>query len=72
MIGECPLCKIKKIQITEHHVVEAADESGKGPSIGLCNACHVQQERYRNYLKDVCGINIDKTATQDGKTVQEP
>ena len=70
MIGECPLCKTKKVQITEHHVVEAADESGKEPSIGLCNECHVQQERYRNYLKDVCGINIDKTISQDGKSVQ--
>ena len=67
MIGECPLCKNKKVQITEHHVVEAADESGKAPSIGLCYDCHVQQEKYRNYLKDVCGIYIDKTMPRDGE-----
>ena len=62
MIGKCPMCGTKQVELTEHHVVEAPDESGKAPSIQLCNECHVKHERYRNYLRDECGIDIDKTS----------
>ena len=62
MIGSCPMCKTKQIELTEHHVVEASDESGKVHSILLCSDCHLKHERYRNYLRDECGIDIDKTS----------
>jgi hypothetical protein len=39
---------------------EHLDESEK--IIGLCHECHLKHERYRNYLKDECGINIDRTS----------
>jgi len=69
MIGKCPMCGTKPIELTEHHVVEAPDESGKIHSVPLCNACHVKHERYRNYLRDECGINLDKTSKHPGKNV---
>lgn len=53
------MCGEKALELTEHHVVEALpDESGKAKSIVLCNDCHVKHERYRNYLKTECGIDI--------------
>jgi hypothetical protein len=61
MIGPCPMCKTKQVELTEHHVVEAPDKSGKVHNISLCSECHLKHERYRNYLRDECGINIDKT-----------
>ena len=61
MIGKCPMCTAKKIELTEHHVVEAPDGSGKARSMPLCNDCHVKHERYRNYLGDECGIDIGRT-----------
>lgn len=60
-IGECPMCQTQKIALTEHHVVEAPDENGTAHTIDLCEKCHLAHERYRNYLKNVCGIDIDKT-----------
>jgi len=26
----------------------------------MCGECHDQQEKYKNYLKNVCGIDIDR------------
>lgn len=60
-IGSCPMCQKKGVKLTEHHVVEAPDENGKPPSIDLCEECHKRHEKYRNYLRDVCHINIDRT-----------
>ncbi len=60
--GECPMCKAKGVELQEHHIVEAPDESGKPPSIDLCKECHKKHERYRNYLRDICHINIDRTS----------
>lgn len=53
------MCQRQKLNLTEHHVVEAPDESGEVTRIFLCNECHVLHERYRNYLKDICGVDID-------------
>jgi hypothetical protein len=60
-IGSCPMCQKKGVRLTEHHVVEAPDEDGKAPSIDLCEDCHKMHEKYRNYLRDECHINIDRT-----------
>lgn len=32
-VGECPMCQKKGVELTEHHVVEAPDENGKGTNI---------------------------------------
>ena len=61
-IGKCPMCQTKQIELESHHVVEAPDESGKARTIGLCHECHVKHERYRNFLRDECGIDIDRTS----------
>ncbi len=60
-VGECPMCQKKGVELTEHHVVESPDENGKAPSIDLCNGCHDKHEKYRNYLRDICHIDIDRT-----------
>jgi len=61
-IGECPMCQKKAIKLTEHHIVEAApDKDGKPHSIDLCPECHELHEKYRNYLRDICHIEIDRT-----------
>jgi len=61
-IGECPMCKTKGSKLTEHHVVEAPlDDTGKPHSIDLCPDCHEKHEKYRNYLRDMCHIEIDRT-----------
>jgi len=60
-VGECPMCQQKGIELTEHHVVEAPDDAGKAHSIDLCRDCHDKHEKYRNYLRDICHIDIDKT-----------
>ena len=60
-VGECPMCQKKGVELTEHHVVESPDENGKAPSIDLCNDCHDKHEKYRNYLRDICHIDIDRT-----------
>ncbi|MDA7941049.1 MAG: hypothetical protein MPJ06_00885 [Nitrosopumilus sp.] len=61
MLGRCPMCDEKKMRLTEHHVVEAPPDTGETPSIHLCEDCHTKHERYRNYLRDTCGIDIDRT-----------
>lgn len=58
------MCQKKGAVLTEHHVVEAPNENGKAPSIDLCEECHMLHERYRNYLRDECQINIDRTKNQ--------
>lgn len=60
-LGECPMCQRKAVMLEEHHIVEAPDENGKAPTIGLGTDCHDMHEKYRNYLKDICHINIDRT-----------
>jgi len=56
------MCRQPQMSLTEHHVVESPDESGKPPRIHLCENCHKLHERYRNYLRDKCGIDIDRTS----------
>jgi len=67
--GICPMCQTKGVTLTEHHVVEAPKEkyldNGKPPSIDLCPKCHVNHEKYRNYLRDICDIEIDRRKTND-------
>lgn len=61
MIGECPICGKKGTQLTEHHVVEAPlDENDNTPSIAICKPCHVLHEKYVNYLRDKCSIDLRK------------
>ena len=59
-IGECRLCKTQKVELKEHHVVEYLDKEGKTPKIMICEDCHLKHEKYKNYLKNVCGIDIDR------------
>jgi len=59
------MCGTKQIELTEHHVVEAPDTSGKIHSIPLCRDCHIKHERYRNYLRDECGIELDKSNSKE-------
>jgi len=59
-IGECRLCKTQKVKLKEHHVVEYLDREGITPKIVICEDCHGKQEKYKNYLKNVCGIDIDR------------
>ena len=61
--GECPICQKKGVELREHHVIEAPKEhwkNGKAPRIILCADCHLNHERYRNYLKDIVHIEIDR------------
>ena len=59
-IGECRLCKTQQVELKEHHVVEYLDKEGLTPKIMICEACHQTHEKYKNYLKNVCGIDIDR------------
>ena len=54
------MCNTKGIELTDHHVVEAPEENGEVYTIRLCKECHTKHEKYRNYLRDVCHIDIDK------------
>ena len=58
------MCQKKGVELTEHHVIEALkkyySENGKPPSIDLCPECHVKHEKYRNYLRDISHIEIDR------------
>ena len=62
--GKCPMCQTKGVKLTEHHIVEAPKKyysaSGKPPSIDLCSDCHTKHEKYRNYLRDISHIEIDR------------
>ena len=57
-VGKCGICGTPKIEFTKHHVVEYEDIQGRTPKIDICKKCHDQQEKYRNYLKNFCGIDI--------------
>ncbi len=57
-VGKCGICGTPKIEYTKHHVVEYEDSQGRTPKIDICKKCHDQQEKYRNYLKNVCDIDI--------------
>ena len=62
--AECPMCKTRGITLTVHHVIEAPmkhwSEFGKAPTIELCSDCHKKHEKYRNYLRDISKIDIDR------------
>lgn len=60
-VGECPICNEKGAKLTDHHVVEAPPSKDGVPKISLCESCHVMHEKYRNYLRDICHIEIDRT-----------
>jgi hypothetical protein len=59
-MGSCGICKKQKTELEEHHVVEYLDEKGRTPKIYICDMCHGNQENYKNYLKNVVGIDIDR------------
>jgi len=59
-VGPCGVCGTQKIELTEHHVIEYLDKESRIPKIYICGNCHLQQEKYKNYLKNVCGIDIDR------------
>lgn len=59
-MGECGICRKQKTELEEHHVVEYLDSEKRTPKIYICKECHGQQEKYKNYLKNVCGIDIDR------------
>ena len=59
-IGGCGVCGKQKTELEEHHVVEYLDSENRTPKIDMCKECHDQQEKYKNYLKNVCGIDIDR------------
>jgi len=59
-IGGCGVCGKQKTELEEHHVVEYLDSENRTPKIDMCGECHDQQEKYKNYLKNVCGIDIDR------------
>lgn len=56
------MCQTKQVELEKHLVVEAPDESGTARTIGLCHECHLKHKRYRNYLRDEYGIDIDRTS----------
>ena len=68
-IGKCGVCGTLEKTLNEHHIVEAPldkYDEGKPPSTCICKDCHLQQEKYRSYLKNVCNIEIDtKKASED-------
>ena len=59
-LGKCGICKTPEVELTKHHVVEYLDEQGRIPKIDMCRKCHDQQEKYKNYLKNVCDIDLDR------------
>ncbi|MDA7952561.1 MAG: hypothetical protein MPJ05_01885 [Nitrosopumilus sp.] len=59
--GECPICREKGVDLTVHHVVEAPPSGGRPPSINICRDCHDMREKYRNYLRDRCHIDINRS-----------
>lgn len=68
-IGKCGICGgVGKI-LQEHHIVEAPLEKytdDRPPSTYICEECHIQHERYRNYLRDMCEIEIDTKKASTG------
>jgi hypothetical protein len=59
-LGSCGICGKQKTELEEHHVVEYLDSKNRTPKIYICGKCHGQQEKYKNYLKNVCGIDIKR------------
>jgi len=59
-VGACGICNKQKTELEEHHVVEYVYGENRTPKIYICGACHDQQEKYRNYLKNVCNIDLDR------------
>ena len=59
-VGGCGICGKQKTEREEHHVVEYLDSENRTPKIYICGECHDQQEKYKNYLKNVAGIDIDR------------
>ena len=59
-VGQCGICGKQKTELEEHHVVEYLDDEKRIPKIYICGECHDQQEKYKNYLKNACGIDIDR------------
>jgi len=59
-VGACGICNKQKTELVEHHVVECRDSEDRTPKIYICGECHDQQEKYRNYLKNDCGIDLDR------------
>ena len=59
-LGKCGICGTSETELTEHHVVEYLDNENRTPKIAICGKCHDQQEKYKNYLKNVCGIDINR------------
>ena len=58
--GKCNLCNTPGVELTQHHVVEYLDEDGKTLIVDICKNCHNTHEKYRNFLKNACGIDIDR------------
>jgi len=58
-IGGCGVWGKQQTELEENHVVEYRDDQGRTPKIDICPECHAQQEKYKNYLKNVCGIDLD-------------
>ena len=59
-VGKCGICNTQKTELEEHHVVEYRDSEDRTPKIDICKVCHDQQEKYKNYLKNVCGYDINR------------
>lgn len=59
-IGSCGICGKQKIELEEHHVVEYLDNENRVPKIYICADCRLHHEKYQSYLKNVCGIDIDR------------
>jgi len=59
-MGNCGICKKQKTELTEHHVLEYLDSENRTPKIYICGECHDKQEKYKNYLKNVVGIDINR------------
>jgi len=55
------MCQNTGVDLQDHYVVEDPDEKGQPHVIGLCSDCHDKHEKYRNYLRDMCNIKIDRT-----------
>jgi len=65
-MGSCGICGKQKTELEEHHVVEYLDSKKRTPKIYICGKCHGQQEKYKNYLKNVCGIDIKRKKKSSG------
>ncbi|CAI9830792.1 conserved hypothetical protein [Nitrosopumilaceae archaeon] len=60
LVGQCPICGRNGVVLVNHRVVEAHHPDGI-PEIAICDECRIKHDRYSNYLRDTCGIDIDRT-----------